>query len=60
MTWGLHRKGEINYTPEKAESRHLKEQGSHSRQETAPPRADSLLIVSFISHKQDPSWPITY
>ena len=42
MIWGLHRKGEINYTPEKAESRRLKEQGSHPRQETAPARANSL------------------
>ena len=41
MIEGLHRKGEINYIPEKAESRYLKEQGSHSRQETAPARANS-------------------
>ena len=47
MIWGFHRKGEINYTAEKAESRHLKEQGSHSRQETAPARANSLPDTLF-------------
>ena len=41
MIRGLHRKGERNYIPEKAESRYLKEQGSYSRQETAPARANA-------------------
>lgn len=47
MAWGLHGNGNTNYTQEKVGFRPLKDQGSHSRQETAKARAKFLFNVFF-------------